>query len=203
MKTRSFSLIRHGKVDGPAALYGKTDVAPSIRGQQELLAGLERLHQESPIDFIFTSPLQRCAQTAEDFSTHHLLPLSIEKDLQECDFGSWDGIDFNNLQDQWPALELFWQSPLTATPPQGENLQMFFNRVNSAWENIQSQQYCDHTVILCHGGTIRMIIAAVLKIPLNSELFQQLHIDYCSHTRIDIGDHVEAKPIIRWIGAQL
>jgi alpha-ribazole phosphatase len=203
MKTRRFSFVRHGKVNGPAALYGKTDIALSTRGQQELLAGLERLHQATPIDYILSSPLQRCAQTAEEFATRHLLPISNKTALQECDFGDWDGIDFNMLQSQWPQLEQFWQSPLQATPPNGENLQVFFDRINNQWKELQTQHICDHTLILCHGGSIRMVIAALLNIPLESALFQQLHIDYCSHTRIDISDHPEAKPIIRWIGAPL
>lgn len=203
MKTRRFSLVRHGKVNGPAALYGKTDVEPSIRGQQELLAGLERLHQEMPVDYIFTSPMLRCSQTAEEFSTHHLLPISTVSELQECNFGDWDGVDFNLLQDQWPQLESFWNSPLSLNPPNGENLQLFFDRINEAWKDIKTQQYCDHTLILCHGGSIRMLIAALLNIPLESPLFQQLHIDYCSHTRIDIDNHPNAKPVIRWIGALL
>ena len=100
-------------------------------------------------------------------------------------------------------LELFWQTPLSSIPPNGENLETFFNRVNNAWKDIQTQQYCDHTLILCHGGTIRMVLAALLNIPLESALFQQLHIDYCSQTRIDISDHPDAKPIIRWIGTPL
>lgn len=203
MKTRRFSFVRHGKVNGPAALYGKTDIKLSGRGQQEILASLSRLHQEDPIDYIVSSPLQRCAQAAENFATHHLLPISITAELQECNFGDWDGIDFNVLQSQWPTLELFWQSPLNVTPPNGENLPAFSSRVINAWKDIQTQQYCDHTLILCHGGTIRMVIAAVLNIPLESALFQQLHIDYCSHTRIDISDHPDAKPVIRWIGAPL
>jgi alpha-ribazole phosphatase len=203
MKTRRFSLVRHGKVNGPAALYGKTDIELSTRGHQDILASLARLHREDAIDYIFSSPLRRCTRAAEDFATHHLLPISIAADLQECNFGNWDGVDFNLLQDQWPQLELFWQTPLRATPPNSEDLQAFSSRVNDAWKDIQKQQYCDHTLILCHGGTIRMVIAALLNIPLESALFQQLHIDYCSHTRIDISDHPEAKPIIRWIGAPL
>ena len=203
MKTRNFSFVRHGKVDGPAALYGKTDIALSIRGQQELLAGLERLHQETFIDYIFSSPLQRCAQTAENFAAHHQRPISKMNELQECNFGDWDGVDFNLLQSQWPQLEKFWQSPLNSTPPNGESLHAFSERVTGAWKTIQTHQHGDHTLILCHGGSIRMVVATLLNIPLESALFQQLHIDYCSHTRIDISDHPQAKPIIRWIGAPL
>lgn len=203
MKNRRFSFIRHGRVKGPAALYGKTDIEMNTHAQQELLHGLEYLHRENPIDYIISSPLKRCFSAAEEFSKHHLLSLEINDGLQECDFGDWDGVDFNLLKDHWAPLEAFWQSPLSACPPNGEDLNAFGNRVRDAWHSMQAQQICDHTLILCHGGTIRVIIADVLKIPLKSTLFQQLHIDYCSSTRIDISDHSEAKPIIRWIGAPL
>lgn len=203
MKSRRFSFVRHGKVDGPAALYGKTDIALSDGGQQELLAGVMKLHRAMPIKAIFSSPLQRCIKTAKSFAGHEQVPLIIISELQECDFGDWDGIDFNLLQNQWPQLEKFWQSPLQAMPPNGESLLNFFNRINNAWESIHTQAACEHTLILCHGGSIRMVLASLLNIPLDSALFQQLHIDYCSHTCIEISDHLEAKPIIRWIGAPL
>lgn len=203
MKNRRFSFVRHGKVNGPAALYGKTDVALSAQGDEELLAGLENLHRKDAIVNMISSPLQRCLGAAEAFAKHQQVPMSIMHGWQECDFGDWDGVDFNLLQNQWPQLEKFWQSPLNTTPPNGENLQAFANRVHQAWQTMLLQQTCEHTVIVCHGGSIRMLIAALLNIPLASALFQQLHIDYCSHTRIDIGDHPEAKPIIRWIGAVL
>ena len=203
MNTRRFSFVRHGKVDGPAALYGKTNIALSACGHQELLTSIEHLHQADPIDFIISSSLKRCALAAKDFAAHHLLPIALNTELQECNFGDWDGIDFNQLQNQWHALEEFWQSPITTKPPNGEELPLFFSRISKAWNNIQTQQFYNHTLILCHGGTIRMVIADILKIPLESPLFQQLHIDYCSHTSIEINTHMDAKPSIRWIGASL
>jgi alpha-ribazole phosphatase len=203
MNIRRFSFIRHGKISGPAALYGRTDVEMNIHAQQDLLARLEHLHHENAIDYVISSPLKRCAVVAEEFSLHHLLPSEMNNDLQECDFGDWDGVDFNSLKQQWPHLEAFWQSPLDQCPPNGENLQDFCKRVRNAWNEIQTQQTCEHTLVLCHGGTIRVVIADILGVPIASPLFQQLHIDHCSHTYIEIGDYSEAKPVIRWIGAEL
>jgi len=203
MNNRRFSFIRHGKVKGPAALYGKTDVEMNTHAQQDLLANLDYLHHENAIDYIISSPLKRCSIVAEEFSRHHLLPIEMNADLQECDFGDWDGKDFNLLKNEWPSLETFWQSPLTQCPPNGENLQNFCNRVCNAWSTIQTQQTCEHTLILCHGGTIRIVIADILGIPIASPLFQQLRIDYSSHTYIEIGDYENAKPVLRWIGASI
>lgn len=203
MSCRRFSFVRHGKVNGPAALYGKTDIALSEIGLETLLQSLQQLAQQQPIDAIVTSPLTRCAQAAAVFAKRQQLPFTIMNEWQECDFGDWDGVNFNVLENQWPQLEKFWQAPLDFTPPKGENLQEFSLRINKAWERLLAHTTAKHTLIVCHGGSIRMMLASLLNIPLSGALFQQLHIDYCSHTCIELSDHPAAKPIIRWIGAAL
>src|SRR3954468_23912509 len=201
MRTRRFSFVRHGKVNGPAALYGKTDIELSLQGKKDLSACLEKLNREKAFDFIISSPLKRCALAAQDFANAISKPISLDINLKELNFGEWDGVDFNFLGNEWLQLEKFWQSPLSTTPPQGESLTVFQSRVSSVWNNIKNLQH-EHTLILCHGGTIRMIIAEILNIPLESALFQQLHIDYGSITCIEISDHIDTKPIIRCIGAR-
>jgi alpha-ribazole phosphatase len=202
MSIRRFSFVRHGRVNGPAALYGKTNIELSANGRRELSSCLEKLHQLDNFDFIISSPLKRCAGVAEDYANAIAIPIAFDPQLQEMDFGEWDGIDFNLLKSEWPQLEKFWQSPGQTTAQQGERLITFQSRVVNAWQRIKNQNN-SHTLILCHGGTIRMIIAEILNTPLESALFQQLHIDYCSHTYIELGDHADAKPIIRWIGARI
>ena len=39
-----FNLVRHGQIDGPAALYGRTDVALSRDGWQQMFQQTNRLH---------------------------------------------------------------------------------------------------------------------------------------------------------------
>ena len=121
-----FDLIRHGQIDGPPALYGRTDVALSRDGWQQMLQQTSHLHD---LDNIISSPLRRCQNFAQELASDHELSLQIEAGIQECDFGEWDGIKFDDHSQQWPLMTSFWQDPDHNTPPQGESLETFHNRV--------------------------------------------------------------------------
>lgn len=202
MGKRIITLIRHGAVDGPAALYGHTDIACSEKGLNELNHNIHTLHQSNPISHIVSSPLVRCAQPAQTFSITQQLPLQIIDELKEMNFGHWDGIPFAQFtEEHWQPLNQFWQTPATAHAPDGETLQEFAERVICSWELIQNNAHTAHQLVICHGGVIRIIIAHLLHLDWrNASLFRQLAIDYASQTRIEIADHPDALPMISYIG---
>ena len=201
---RIITLVRHGKIDGPAALYGHTDVPLSAQGYQDLRGTIARIHHRLAITNIVSSPLIRCAQLAQEFSDEMNLPLHIIDDLKEMHFGTWDGEPFDNFSEaQWRELDQFWQTPNTAQPPGGEALPLFAQRVVNAWRLIQQAQQ-PHQLVICHGGVIRIIIAHLLHLDwTNPALFRQLTIDYASNTCVEILDHENALPTIRHIGENL
>lgn len=202
MSSLIITLIRHGKVDGPAALYGRTDIPLSSTGHRDLTRTLSNLHAQTPIDQMISSPRIRCSQVAHAFSVEHEIPLRTEDKLQEMDFGIWDGIPFDALGDEWKNIEAFWESPHRMQPPQGESLTGFATRVIAGWELLINNKDAGHTAIICHGGVIRILIAHLLQLDWrNPALFKQLHIDYASCTRIEIGHYDGALPIVKWIGA--
>lgn len=201
MTSTLITLVRHGKVAGPAALYGRTDIEPSAEGYRDLIRTLNSLHVQTPISQLISSPRLRCLKVAQEFSATHQLSLYTEENLQEMNFGSWDGIPFDALSDEWKNIEAFWQSPHSMQPPQGESLTDFAARVINSWELLMSDNTPEHKVIICHGGVIRILIAHILQLDWrNAALFKQLHINYASHTRIEIGSYDNALPIIKWIG---
>ena len=203
MTATTITLVRHGKVDGPAALYGRTDIALSAVGRSDLTRALNSLHTQTPITHIISSPRLRCAQVAQEFSTLNTIPLHIEDNLQEMDFGVWDGIPFDQLGDEWKNIEAFWESPHSMQPPGGESLNDFAARIIHTWELLIRNNQPEHILVVCHGGVIRIIIAHLLQLDWrNAALFKQLQIDYASHTRIEIGSYDHALPVIKWIAAQ-
>lgn len=199
---RFITLLRHGSVDGPAALYGHTDVHLSHEGEKQLRNAIPKIHARNPITRIISSPLIRCATLANEFSEFLAVPLEISDDIKEMNFGEWDGISFNDFsEEQWGALATFWETPEKAQPPQGESLQLFAARVIHSWREIQNNHSAQHQLVVCHSGVIRIIIAHLLKLDWeNPALFRQLSIDYGSNTLIEIPDHAEALPVIRHIG---
>lgn len=202
MTSTIITLVRHGKVAGPAALYGRTDIALSAAGHSDLTRALNNLHAQTPISQLISSPRIRCLQVAQEFSAQHKIPLRTEDNLQEMDFGIWDGIPFDELGDEWKNIEAFWDSPHGVQPPEGESLTDFAARVITSWESLIGNIKHGHNVIICHGGVIRILIAHILQLDWrNPALFKQLQIDYASCTRIEIGDYGKAVPVVKWIGA--
>ncbi len=199
--TRIITLLRHGQVAGPAALYGHTNVGLSEAGARELRDSLDNIHQHSPITQIISSPLDRCAAMAKFFAAQYELPLCLEPQLQEMHFGEWDGVPYEQLQENWDALESFWNNPKEVQAPKGESLKQFGERVIAAWEKLIASHNSGHQLVLCHGGVIRVLIAHILQWDWRKpSLYKQLNIDYASHTRIEIAAHDKALPVIRWIG---
>ncbi|MES2822872.1 MAG: histidine phosphatase family protein [Pseudomonadota bacterium] len=201
MKNKTFTLLRHGKVNGEAALYGHTDIELSEQDRSHLGNAIAKIHAELVVDNITASPLLRCAIAAQEFSVKYQIPLQLDPQLKEMHFGVWDGIPFAEMGDQWQQLETFWESPFLTHPPAGETLAAFAERVIDAWENLVKSNSGQHALIICHGGVIRIILAHILQIDWrNASLFKQLHIDFASNSRIEIGNFEGALPVVKWIG---
>ena len=96
----TIELIRHVKVDGRAALYGKTDVQPLPQQNHLLVNALLARASKARLPFyhqVLSSPLQRCAIAAEKFASFTSTEFSIVSDLQEMNFGRYDGVPFDNI----------------------------------------------------------------------------------------------------------
>ncbi len=198
-QSATIDLLRHGTVAGDAGLYGHTDipVTESGRLQMQQSVNIDLQYQQ-----VISSPLQRCLRFAKDYSRRQALSLKVEPLLQEMNFGVWDGQTFDQLQSCWAALEQFWQSPATVTPPNGESLPAFHERVTQFWPQLLQQCRGTQSLVVTHGGVIRMILAQLLCVDWQSaDYYQRLRIDYGSITRIQVlytDDGIY--PQIRFIG---
>ncbi|MBL4821935.1 MAG: histidine phosphatase family protein [Colwellia sp.] len=199
------SLVRHVKVAGPAALYGATDIMPSTEENKRLLAKLTAFQQQgNTYDLVITSPLKRCRLVAELFAEQNKIPLQCIDNLQEINFGDFDGIPFDHANfaidaalgaKNWAMLENFWQAPATATLPQAESLADFNQRITAAWHELidlcyrqsDNSERPKRVLLLLHGGVIRMILTQVLQLPWqNPILHQSLQIANASLSKITV-----------------
>jgi broad specificity phosphatase PhoE len=117
---------------------------------------------------IISSPLQRCRRFAEKLSESIDVPLSIEQDWQEIDYGDWDGM----LLSQWRKSAAYqfreFKKDITAlAPPNGEDFVSFSDRILSAWQKIVQKPDGSHILLVTHGGVMRVVIPTVLDLPLN------------------------------------
>ncbi|MEP0357665.1 alpha-ribazole phosphatase family protein [Paraglaciecola sp.] len=191
-------LLRHGQIDGPAALYGRTDVLLSENGLMQMRQQTRKLLY---LDNIISSPLRRCSDFANEIARIHELDLKIDPNFQECDFGEWDGIQFDDQSQHWPLMTSFWQSPKQHPPPKGESLEGFHSRVIKGWKSLIKTGQHQHNLVVCHGGVIRQILGHLLPADWqDGTWYSQLQIGYGSLTRITIPTYEDALPRVDFIG---
>ncbi|KHT40235.1 histidine phosphatase family protein [Vibrio sinaloensis] len=184
-KVVNIYLLRHGKTVGAPALYGHTDVAVDDQTQQQIY---ERIKASAMnIERVISSPLKRCAQLAQFFDASPAnIDVAIWPALKEMHFGELDGVPFDAAKSFWPELEQFWHSPAENTLPGAENLSDFYTRITKSWEQLVTDVEQD-TLVICHGGTIRMILASLLPFDWqDSRLYSTLHIGHQTISHIQI-----------------
>ena len=156
------TLIRHGEVAGRAqVLRGRSDPALSAQGHVQMQQIVDII--QPAISLVVTSPLQRCHLFAETYCEQQNLPLHINNDLREIDFGDWEELTLAEAQIHDPACyEQFQHDTLQWQAPNGEAYAAFRIRVRAALEQMRAMN--THTLAITHGGVIRAILAECLQL---------------------------------------
>jgi len=159
----AIGLLRHGEAVGGPRYRGSTDDPLTLAGWMQMVAAIESV----PIAWarIISSPLQRCAAFAAGLASHLQIPLQLEMRLRELDFGAWEGrTSAELLQHERPALLRFWADPVRYPPPQAETLAQLQARVLAVWRELREGP--QPTLIISHGGPIRIILGHLQRLPL-------------------------------------
>lgn len=164
-------LIRHTQVDVEKGVcYGHKDVALAQSYQEELQEVQKKL-QGIDFDVIFSSPLTRCKQLAQDLNRENVI---YDDRLKELNFGDWEGKEWDEIAD--PAFELWMNDFVNRKCTNGESFTMLQQRVESFWKELANQNH--HSVaIITHGGVIRTIQAMVKNLKLE-EAFNEPPADF-------------------------
>lgn len=205
-------LIRHGRSSANAAglLAGR---APGVgldevgREQAERVA--KRLAGVK-IAAAFTSPLQRCVETAA-IALAGRPEASVEERLIECDYGEWTSRPLAEL-----ASEPLWAT-IQATPsrvafPAGESMAAMSRRASAAVREIDAAVAAEHGpaavwVAVTHADIVKAIVADAVGLPLDR--FQRLVANPASVSVVHYGEvdsallafNTLAGPISAYLGA--
>ncbi|MQT51399.1 MULTISPECIES: alpha-ribazole phosphatase family protein [unclassified Pseudomonas] len=159
----TLDLLRHGETELGGGLRGSLDDALTPVGWEQMRAAVQG---RGPWDRIVSSPLQRCALFAQELAGQLALPVTFDKDLQELHFGEWEGQSAAALmQTDEQALGLFWADPYRFTPPQGEPVLEFSQRVLAAVTRLQQAHAGERVLVVCHGGVMKLLLAQARGLP--------------------------------------
>jgi len=183
----TIDLLRHGECQGGEIYRGITDVLLTDRGWQQMESSLHSdvAHAETPWNRIVSSPLQRCRLFSEAKAQELGIPLHSHDGFREMDFGDWEGrtLEEVNRVDA-EAVSNFYRDPATVSPPNGESMQMVQGRLLSAWQQVLNEHRGEHLLLVQHGGTIRILLAELLQMPLAA--VTRLEIHYASLSRVQV-----------------
>lgn len=175
-------LLRHGACEGGYIYRGRTDVALSPEGwrQMEQAIGTTGGWQR-----VVTSPLQRCRLFAVHCAEQLRLPLAIVPELQEVNFGAWEGRLVQDVRQADPEfLSQYYDDPGAVTPPDGERTVDAQQRILRGWQALLRDFAGEHLLLVCHGGVIRLLLSHLLDMPLRAST--RLNVPYASLSRVRI-----------------
>ncbi len=184
-------VMRHGEPEGGTRFRGSTDDPLSETGWRQMREGLGG---PAPWRHILSSPLQRCRAFAEELAGANEIAMTIEPDLREMHFGTWEGRTAGELMaSEAEALGRFWDAPFDNPPPGAEPPDEFRRRVLGAWEKLIKDPPARHLLIVSHGGPIRLILGQVLGLPDKNLL--RLELPHAALSRIRIGLDAVQRPL--------
>lgn len=196
-------LIRHGDTDYvDEALAGRIDSPLNAEGLEQSLRIAEELKLLS-IRAIYASPLLRTQQTAQPLAKFLNLDVKINHELNQVNFGNWQGISFDELI-QDPNWKIFQENPALAKIPGGEDGFMVRERVFTAILKLFNQYPQDSVIaIFSHGSIIRHTISHFIGLPL--EYLNRIRIAPASISTLSIsGDkgkllHLNQELPVNWL----
>lgn len=169
--TANLILVRHGHVEGitPARFRGRAELPLTALGQRQAAALRDRItHQWTP-DAIFTSPLLRCVHTAEAIAQPLGLSATAVPELNDLDYGAWQGLTDAEVHAQWPEEWARWHhTPQLAEFPEGENLRKLAKRAVNALHDILHAHSGMTVVIVAHDSVNRVLLLHALDLPLSN-----------------------------------
>lgn len=179
-------LVRHAHPDHtPGRLYGRLPgVHLSESGEREAKELAGRLSELS-IKAVYSSPMERCMETAEALAEPHGLGVEGAEGLAEVDYGTWQNRTFRSLTKTklWRKVQLH---PSQVTFPEGESIRTLQSRAVEAIEGIRGRHKRGTVLAVSHADVIKTILAHYLGMPL--DLFQRLWVEQASVTAISFGD---------------
>jgi alpha-ribazole phosphatase len=145
--------------------YGSLDVAVSPQGMRQAHS-IASVLADQPLGAIYTSPRQRCMETARIIAAGRSRPLEIIDALRELEFGIFEGRSYDEIAALDPDCYRQWMlDPTGAHFPGGESFSQMSDRVIGATRDLLARHQGDSIIFVTHGGPIRIILADALGMP--------------------------------------
>ena len=180
VETADLVLLRHGDTrltpERRFSGVGSKDLGLSAAGRdQARLAAGSAVLQGRPFTEILTSPMTRCQETAQILAAALGVPVSIDPDLREMDFGRWEGMTFDEVHERYPEDLQRWKQSASASPTgSSETFARVVDRMRTAAERFASRYAGASVVAVTHVTPMKALVADALGAPPSALFHMEL-----------------------------
>lgn len=114
----------------------------------------------APVSAVIASPIIRTQETAQIIAERLALSVETNENIAEISFGDWDGFTNDEVAEKWPVEMSDWRGSWTISPPNGESLEAFDQRVQLGRRQILDQHAGKTVLVVSHVMPIRGFIKA-------------------------------------------
>jgi probable phosphomutase (TIGR03848 family) len=180
-------LVRHGQNDWVKKnrLAGWTPgVHLNEDGQKQVKSLADRL-SEWPIKAIYSSPLERCMETAAALAQSHNLEINQLETVGEVRYGKWEGKKIKKLAKKkaWHVVQHY---PSRFRFPDGESFLEVQKRAVEAIESLNEKHQKEIVVVVSHADVIKLVLAHYMGTHI--DLFQRIGLSPASVSVLALGD---------------
>ena len=175
-----FLLLRHGQTElsTQRRYSGRGNPALTEVGQRQAEAAAQYLGQRGGIAAVITSPLQRAYDTAAKAAKALGLDVTVDDDLIETDFGTWEGLTFSEAAERDPKLHRSWLRDTSITPPDGESFDSVAERVQRVRGRMIAEYAGETVLVVSHVTPIKTLLRMALD--AGPGILYRLHLDLAS-----------------------
>jgi len=123
----------------------------------------------------------------------------VNEQFAELDFGDFEGVRYEEVESEHPEFYADWMArPTDVKFPNGESYASMSTRVVSGYTYLIENGTNETSVLVAHGGVIRIILAHVLE--LASENVFRLDQSYSAISCLDYYGHTPVLRVMNWLG---
>jgi broad specificity phosphatase PhoE len=156
-----------------------------------------RLLESVPLTAVYCSPRVRARESAEIVAGPHGLTPRPEDRFREIDFGSLEGLTYDQAAERFPEIYKAWmERPTEVEFPGGESLSTMRVRVVAAASELRGRHEGHTLAVVSHGGVGRILLAEALSLEAR-HLFRMEQ----SYGAVSVIDYYGHAPLVRLLNA--
>jgi broad specificity phosphatase PhoE/ribonuclease HI len=173
-------LLRHGQTElsRQRRYSGRGNPELTETGRRQAADAARYLSGKGGIAAVVSSPLRRAHDTAKAAADALRLPVQVDDDLIETDFGDWEGLTFAEAAERHPDLHRRWLRDTSLSAPGGESFDDVADRVERVRDRIVADHGPGTVLVVSHVTPIKTLLQ--LALAAGPSVLHRLHLDLAS-----------------------